>query len=295
VHRQATTPAEIDEAGTLTTDPAGRYLYASSMRTGLVHGWAIGADGALSPVPGSPFTAGPRAGSLVSTSGEPPAAAAALPEAGSFERDQPAARADAGASTEILIDALQDPSDVTRLRAIAALSGSGRDLAPLLPAVLAALDDRHEGVRRSARHLIGPYALQHPGAIDDAVLGRLLSGPDGRGMPLDNASLSALHALKRRGADAAPFLARGLVNSGQLRDEALEAIGDLGPAAVPAVPELRRLLKHHTASRFAADALGAIGPGAADAMPELYEVAQHPSRPTAAAARGAIERIRRQP
>jgi sugar lactone lactonase YvrE len=293
LHRQATTPAEIDDAGALTTDPAGRYLYASSMRTGLVHGWAIGADGALSPVPGSPITAGPRAGSLVATSGEPPAAAAALPEAGTFERDHPAARTDASASTDIVIDALRDPSDVTRLRAIASLSGSGRDLAPLLPAVLAALEDRHDGVRQSARHLIGPYALQHPGAIDDAVLGRLLSGTEGRGMPIDNASLTALHALKRRGSPAAPILARGLVNSGQLRDEALEALSALGPAAAPAVPELRRLLQHPIADRYAADALGAIGPAAADALPELYELAEHPSRPAAAAARSAIERIRR--
>ena len=295
LHREASTPAEIDDAGALTTEPSGRYVYASSMRTGLVQGWKVEADGALAPVPGSPFTAGPRAGSLVATSGEPPAAAAALPEASTFEHDVPAPRTDASASIDGLADALQDPSDVTRLRAIVAFSGPGRDLTPALPAILAALDDPHEGVRRSARHLVGPYALQHPGAIDDAVLDRLLSGADGRGMPLDNASLSALHALERRGSAAAPHLARGLVNSGQLRDEALEALVNLGPAAAPAVPDLRRLLKHHTASRFAAHALGAIGPAAADAMPDLYELAEHPSRPTAAAARRAIERIRRQP
>jgi HEAT repeat protein len=293
LHREASTPAEIDEAGALATDPSGRYLYASSMRTGMVVGWAVEADGRLSPVPGSPFKAGPRAASLVATSGEPPVAAAALPSADTFGPDAPAPRVDAGAATGGLADALQDPSDVTRLRAIMALSGSGRDLTPVLPSILAALDDPNEGVRRTARHLIGPYALQHPGAIDDVVLDRLLSGADGLGVPLDNASLTALHALKRRGAEAAPRLARGLVNSGQLRAEALEALYGLGPSAVTAVPELRRLLKHHTANRYAAHALGAIGPAAAEAIPDLYELADHPSRPTAAAARSAIERIRR--
>jgi hypothetical protein len=218
-----------------------------------------------------------------------------LPSADTFGPDLPAPRADPSAATGSLAAALQDASDVTRVRAIIALSGPDRDLTPVLPEILAALDDPHEGVRLRARHLIGPYALQHPGAVDDAVLDRLLSGVDGRGMPLDNASLTALHALKQRGAAAAPLLARGLVNSGQLREEALEALSGLGPSAASAVPELRRLLKHHTASRFAAYALGAIGPAAAAAMPELYELAEHPSRPTAAAARSAIERIRRRP
>jgi hypothetical protein len=295
LHREVSTPAEVDEAGALATDPSGRYLYASSMRTGKVLGWAVEADGALSPVPGSPFDAGPRAASLVATSGEPPLAAAALPPAATFGPDPPAPRADASAATDSLAAALQDPSDVTRVQAIMALSGSGRDLTPVLPAVLAALDDPHEGIRLRARHLIGPYALQHPGVIDDAVLDRLLSGADGRGMPLDNASLTALHALKRRGAEAAPALARGLVNGGQLRQEALEALSGLGPSGATAVPELRRLLKHHTANRYAAYALGAMGPAAAEAMPELYELADHPSRPTAAAARSAIERIRQRP
>ena len=67
----------------------------------------------------------------------------------------------------------------------------------------------------------------------------------------------------------------------------------LGPAAAPAVPELRRLLQQPTnAKRYAASALGWIGPGAAAAMPELYELLADQSPSVQRAARFAIDRIR---
>jgi sugar lactone lactonase YvrE len=295
LHAIASTPATVAESGMLIVDRGDRYLYASRMEAGVVDGWAIGDDGSLTPVPGSPFTAGPRVASMVVTASGAPRQAAALPAPDAFDDAGAASPIDHTASLETLTAALEERSDATRLRAITALNGSGHDLTPALPLILRALDDPHPRVRDVARHIVGPYALTHPNAVDDGVLDRLVSGPDGRGVILDNASLTALHALKRRGATAATPLARALVNGGQLREEAAEALAGLGPAAAPAVPELRRLLTHPTAQRHAADALGAIGPAAAEAVPDLYELAGHRARPVAAAARRAIERIRRQP
>lgn len=297
VHALASTPFDVPQAGYLTVDAQGRYLYASDMKSGVVHGFAIDAAGALTPVPGSPFAVGPRAGSLVaSPRPEGPLQAAVLPEADALAAQAQPARVDPStfrsAPADTLAVALKDPSDDTRYFAIAALSGR-TDLDAVLPAVIAALDDPHPPVRKMAGLIVGPYALTHPGQVDDAVLDRLVSGATGRGTTLDNASLTALHALKQRGAAAAPYLARGLVNGGQLREEAEDALRELGPAAAPAVPELRRLLQVNSEVRaHAASALGWIGPPAAEAVPDLYALLDDPSPGARRAAKFAIERIR---
>ena len=287
----------MPDAGYLTVDPAGRYLYASDMKAGVVHGFAIDGGGTLAPVPGSPFAVGPRAGAIVcSPRAEGPLQAVALPEADAFAGQAPPPRADpatfSSASTDALAAALKDPSDDARYFAITALARHN-DLDAVLPAIVAALDDPHPPVRKIAGLIVGPWALTHPGQVDDAVLDRLVSGPTGKGAMLDNASLTALHALKQRGAAAAPYLARGLVNGGQLREEAEDALRDLGPAAAPAVPELRRLLQVNSEVRaHAANALGWIGPPAAEAIPDLYALLNDPSPGAQRAAKFAIERIR---
>jgi 6-phosphogluconolactonase (cycloisomerase 2 family) len=298
LHAVASTPMDVAEAGELVVDAESRYLYAGSMKAGTVEAFAIEPTGALAPVPGSPFAVGPRAGSLVTTPlADGPLQAALLPEAGAFAGRSAPVRADAStfatASLDSLVDALGDPSDDTRYFAISAMVRH-TDIDAAVPAVIAALDDPHPPVSRTARLILGPWALTHPGQVDDEVLGRLVGGANGRGVALDNASLTALHALKNRGAAASPYLARSLVNSGQLRDEAVDALISLGPAAAPAVPELRRLLQHSQARRDAAAVLGWIGPGAAEAVPELYALLQDPSPSVQRTAKMAIERIRGQ-
>jgi 6-phosphogluconolactonase (cycloisomerase 2 family) len=293
----ASTPMDVPEAGALQVEPGNRYLYASSMKSGMVHGFAIGDGGTLTPVHGSPFTVGPRVCELVAMPhAGGPLQAAMLPEPGTVTAPREVARADpstfGAASLDTLVAALHDPSDDTRYLAIVALARR-TDLGPALPSLIEALSDPHQPVSRTARLIVGPWALAHPGSVDDAVLGRIVSGANGRGTVLDNGSLTALHALKARGAVATPYLAQALVNSGQLRDEAMDALMSLGPAAVPAVPELRRLLQQPTnAKRYAASALGWIGPGAADAMPELYELLEDQSPSVQRAAKFAIGRIR---
>jgi HEAT repeat protein len=57
-----------------------------------------------------------------------------------------------------------------------------------------------------------------------------------------------------------------------------DALGELGPAAAPAVPELKQLLgnKGYPVRRAGALALGKIGPGALDALPQLVQALDDP-------------------
>ena len=85
LHAVASTPMDVPEAGELVVDAESRYLYAGSMKAGTVEAFTIEATGALTPVPGSPFAAGPRTGALVTTPlAEGPLQAAVLPEADAF-------------------------------------------------------------------------------------------------------------------------------------------------------------------------------------------------------------------
>ncbi len=296
LHAVASTPIPTRRMATLRTDADGRFLYGTAIDDAQIYGWTIEADGSLAPVPGTPVRLEGDAGDLSTTprrSG--PIQAKVLPAASMFDA-APAHfdvsnpfPADTGVAE--LAGRLADPSSETRYAAILAL-GPRQDLELVLPALVDALDDPNAGVRLRARHILGPWALTHPGRVDDAVLDRLVVGPTGRGVPLDNASLCALHALMKRGADASPYLARALVNHGQLRAEAISALVALREEAVPAVPELRRLLGEPQVERHAAYVLGAIGPRAADALPDLEVLLEHPSKPVANAARAAIERIR---
>jgi sugar lactone lactonase YvrE len=296
LHNVGSTPVTADRIDHLCPDADGRVLYATARDDAGVYAWTIEDDGTLEPVPGAPFKVGGHAGELrVTPRREGPLVAAALPEASSFGEAAPrlavGAPPPAGTTLFALGEKLGDPSDETRYAAILAIE-QRRDIEPVLSPLIAALDDPMAGVRLRARLLIGPYALTHPGKIDDEVLGRLVAGANGRGVVLDNASLTALHALKKRGPDAAPYLARAIVNSGQLRQEAMGALVAMGPAAAPAVPELRQLLQDSQANRHAAYVLGCIGPAARDALPELEALVDHPSRPVASTAEAAIARIR---
>jgi hypothetical protein len=297
LHRVASTPTTAKGVGGLIVDGTDHFLYASASDLAAVLAWTIEPSGELSPIPGSPFTLGGKAGDLVTTPRlEGPLQAAALPEASTFEAEPE--RVDlahpiaADADVARIVALLDDQSDETRFTAIVALQRI-TDLTPALPALVTALDDRGSGISLRARLMLGPWAMQHPGAVDDAVLDRLVNGKNGRGAALDNASLCALRAIIDRGAPASPYLARTLVQSNQLRDEAMDALRSLGPAAKPAVPELIRLLREGRANRQAAAALGDIGPAAEAAVPELYGLMRDPSPNVSEAARKAIERIRR--
>jgi 6-phosphogluconolactonase (cycloisomerase 2 family) len=297
LHRVASTPVPGKDLATLIVDASSRFLYGTALGQAVVFGWTIEPDGGLAPIAGTPLTLEGKAVDLATTPWlDGQRQAAALPAASSFGAEpEPVDLAHPlPADTDLsrILTALADPSDETRLTAMAALPRV-TDLTPALPALVAALDDRGPGVSLRARLLLGPWALQHPGTVDDAVLDQIVNGKTGRGMGLDNASLCALHALVARGGVASPYLARTLVQSNQLRGEAMSALSSLGPAAKPAVPELIRLLGNGEATRYAVEVLGDIGPDAEAAVPELYGLLGHRSRLVSEAARRAIEKIRR--
>ncbi len=62
------------------------------------------------------------------------------------------------------------------------------------------------------------------------------------------------------------------------RENALQALGKLGPAAAPAIPRIRPFLKAGDAfaRHAAAEALGSIGPAAANAVPDLIALWRDP-------------------
>jgi 6-phosphogluconolactonase (cycloisomerase 2 family) len=288
---------EADKVGALAVDAGSRYLYLAVSTPGRVLGWQIQDSGDLTPIQGSPFAVARKIGLLATTPGQ--ITLAELPDADSFgeppptgPRFDPTAPIPADTPIGELATHLQDPSESTRYAAILAL-GRRTDIAPALPALIAALDDDHAGVAVRAGLILGPWALDHPGTLDDEVLGRILNGKHGRGAGSDNGVLCALYALQRRGAPAAPHLARALVRpSDQIRDEALSTLLAMGRDGKAAVPDLIALLQNPRADQHAALILGGIGPDAADAVPVLYGLLRHRSPAVARAAQDAIARIR---
>jgi hypothetical protein len=298
--RSAFALLDTGENGTLVTDAAGKFLYLSSPATAAIQGFAVDAvTGTLTTIPGSPFPAQRGAGDLA-TSPVPgrPIQLAVLRNPSDFPRVEAGPRFDrdrpvpVGASLEDLIAAAQDRSEKTRYLAIFAMNRHV-DLAPAVPVLLKALDDEGEGVAMIAGLQLAPWALQHPGVVDNDVLGRILNGKDGRGARTDNAGLCALHALIQQGAPAAPHLARALaVHTGQFQDEAFSALISMGPSAASAVEELTTQLRNSRADWLAAHVLGRIGPSAAPAVPELFTLLHHRTPRVARAAKEALARIR---
>ena len=172
LHRVASTPTGPKGVGTLVVDASDRFLYAGTVSGVLA--WGIEASGELTPVPGAPFALDGKPGDIVTTPRlEGPLQAAALPEASSFDAEPE--RVDSAhpiaADTDLarILELLEDRSHQTRYTAILALHRV-TDLAPAVPALVKALDDQATGISLRARLMLGPWALQHPGTVDDEVL-----------------------------------------------------------------------------------------------------------------------------
>ena len=192
---------------------------------------------------------------------------------------------------------------------------------PAVPALVAALDSGNETVRwRAARTLgrMGPHAEQAVGALEKALADRkrhhplaivlalwritrdpskalaeagpALDDPERRGM--------AAHVARALGPAARPLIP-GLVRVAlsddhwSVRSPAIEALGEIGPGAVEAVPALVTVARGtgSVLRKAAAEALGAIGPPAKDALPALGDAALDDWDATGTAAVGAMVRI----
>ena len=132
-----------------------------------------------------------------------------------------------------------DADDQVRLEAARALAAIGPAAAAAVPALRDGLGDESPFVRFEAARALGMFGV----AARDAV-----------------ESLAAL--LTQEGLEAST------------RDMAATALGEIGPDAAAAVPQLVQAMRDN--SHAAADALGRVGPRAADAVPALAEVVIDP-------------------
>jgi HEAT repeat protein/flagellar basal body rod protein FlgG/flagellar basal body rod protein FlgC len=199
-----------------------------------------------------------------------------------------------------LVGALQHREVYVRQQAADALGRIGAAARPAAPALIAAMKDENAEVRWRAAAAIGWIGSNDSGCIaalaellkdeDAAVrdrvaeaLGRLgTTAPEVQGL-LENAgraegsrdSIWPSFALAITGRRPASFvLSLGtilLTDERATRLAACEALRNLGPLALPAVPVLTELLAGRDKAVVAAamDALGAIGPAAGSAVPRL--------------------------
>jgi HEAT repeat protein len=185
---------------------------------------------------------------------------------------------EAAPAVPALVAALADPDDDVRARAADALARVG---GPAVWPLRRALADPRPQVRRGAATALG----RNPGDPERsaAALAPLLSDPE---PAVRLAALSALCSLGRAPDGAGAVLA-GVLEGGDdaLRRQALEVLPNLGPAARPALPAVRKLLKveekpeGRPLAADAADALARLGPDAREAAPELKALLEHREEP----------------
>lgn len=199
----------------------------------------------------------------------------------------------------VLLELLAGPDAEMRRRAIIALA----QLNPHSPAMaerLAALLAEREPA--TVRCLLQAFRIMGPAAR--AVAGQIESYLEAPEPELRLAAAQALRAVRPPAKEIVPVLIRLLRESDQtggmkawlpclgLEWQAIQLLGEMGPEAASAVPELLALLEHAPTHRpgrtphFAALVLSRIGPAAVEGVVRLLE---HPSadvRMNAAAALG---------
>jgi HEAT repeat protein len=184
-----------------------------------------------------------------------------------------------------------------------ALSQIGPAAKPAIPVMIEAMDSSSETA--GSPTMPGPIATA-VGSFDEAAVPLLLKALESEKRNLRIASAKALvamgprargaipalleklgdsspetvdvrRALGKIGADALPFLRRIAVTPEEpalKRIGAMAAIGEMGPAAAAAVPDLITLLRHPELQMSAAEALGRIGAAAGEAVPDLLALKQ---------------------
>jgi len=189
---------------------------------------------------------------------------------------------------EVLLELIEDPDQYTRSLSIGTLNKIAPDFPGFATAVVRALSDEEELVRRSAVHALADFAMVPDAAAEP--LGAMLIDKD-----LSSRILPLLVDMGQRAAPAVPYMAEALeVKAGKVAYNAAFALSRIGAAAAPAVDELTTALAHSDkfVRRYSAQALGGCGAAAARALPALEELEQDPDRYVRGAARSAIAKIR---
>jgi HEAT repeat protein len=165
-----------------------------------------------------------------------------------------------------LINAFNGKDEHLRKLAAGALNEMGADASEALPTLIAALNDRNAFVRG---YVAG--ALASMGPRTRPVFPALVKALKDSDWVV---RCKAAGALVRAGADTGimvPALTRMLKDKSRYVPQvAVRLLGDLGPAAAPAIPDLRGFLRRGWPE--AAEALGKIGPVAKGAVPELTKM-----------------------
>jgi HEAT repeat protein len=195
-----------------------------------------------------------------------------------------AGAAQAADVTKLLADLKDKDSDVRRAAA-KGLAEMGPDAKPAAAALIAALkNDKDLFVRRFAAQALGDIGADSKTAVP--ALASVLKEDDKKELVE-----AAVTSLGKMGAPAVPPLIDALKNkpaapkkdkgakkapaatdpTAYVRTRAIEALGNIGPQAKPAVPALIDALHDSNVRTEAAIALGNIGPNAKDAVSALRD------------------------
>lgn len=168
------------------------------------------------------------------------------------------------------------------LRALVALRADSNRLKPLLQTALAS---KHADVRKAGA--AGTAAFGGAAQLGVNGLLDLLDDDDAAGR------VAAVQALGQLGAQAAPAVDALAARLGDpaLQSLAMEALGKIGPAAAPAVPRLLDAAKNTDQRASVLPTLTAIGKGATPALPKLYEWLDDPAGDVRAATATAIAAV----
>jgi HEAT repeat protein len=132
-------------------------------------------------------------------------------------------------------------------------------------------------------------AQQHAAApVDDLI--RVLTSRDA----FSEECASASRDLAARAAESVPVLVQQLPAAGELGQlRILAALSRMGPAASPALPEVRRLLREGTpcVRTASADCLRGMGEAGREALPDLFKALGDPDPITVGTAARAIDAL----
>jgi HEAT repeat protein len=179
---------------------------------------------------------------------------------------------DAKPAVAVLTKGLEHPEPGIRSRMAEALANIGPQAKDAVHSFEAALADEDDGVRVAAARALWFVQGDRSGAVP--ILAQALSiPPEGKG---SNVAMSAAQALGEIGPaakEAVPDLVKALGRDDYARGEAAQALGCIGPSAEAAIPALAAMMADPNIddSGRAATALGRIGP---TAIPTLTDALQ---------------------
>ena len=176
---------------------------------------------------------------------------------------------------ESAVTALKTDDPNTRMKAANALGFMREEAVEAIPALVDALEDRYEPVRRNAI-----YAL---GAIGELAVDPLIDALDAEKEAFEMEPIlhicDAAHGLAAVGAPAVSALISALQDEREnVRASAAYALGEMGPVAAEAVDALIALLMDESEEvrRHATSALGMIKVPTSKTIPALVKVLRNP-------------------